>query len=79
MSHHYIHFGTIIARGSRTRGSNVAFSTQRPFGPVSGSNVACGSSILYLTREGLCDTYICRLGSIQFQKQQKTVKKVPGP
>ena len=41
MSHPYIHFGTIVARGSRTCGSNVAFGSLRPFGP--GSNVARGS------------------------------------
>ena len=45
MSHHYIHFGTIIARGSRTRGSSVASGSLRPFGPLSGSNVARGSSV----------------------------------
>ena len=55
---------------------HLAFGSLRPFGPVSGLNVARGSSVLYLTREGLCDTYICKLGSIQFQK---TVKKVSGP
>ena len=38
MSHPYIHFGTSVARGSRTRGLNVAFGSLRPFGP--GSNVA---------------------------------------
>merc|ERR1712121_293153 len=42
MSHPYIHFGTIVARGWRTRGSNVAFGYLRPFGP--GSNVARGST-----------------------------------
>ena len=47
MSHHYIHFGTIVARGS-----GVASGSLRPFGPVSGSNVAHGSSVLYLTRGG---------------------------
>merc|ERR1712208_171722 len=41
MSHIYIHFGTIVARGSRTCGSNMAFGSLRPFGP--GSNVARGS------------------------------------
>ena len=35
---------TIVARGSRTRGSNVAFGSLRPFGP--GSNVARGSRTL---------------------------------
>ena len=35
---------------SWTRGSSVAFGSLRPFGPVSGSNVARGSSVLYLTR-----------------------------
>ena len=42
--------GTIVARGSRTRGSSTAYGSLRPFGPVSGSNVARGSSVLYLTR-----------------------------
>merc|ERR1712025_491953 len=36
MSHPYIHFRTIVARGS-----NVALGSLRPFGP--GSNVARGS------------------------------------
>ena len=35
---------------SWTRGSSVASGTLRPFGPVSGSNVARGLSVLYLTR-----------------------------
>ena len=35
---------------SWTRGSSVASGSLRPFGPVSGSNVARGSSVLYLTR-----------------------------
>ena len=51
---------------SWTRGSSVASGSLRPFGPVSGSNVACGSSVLYLTREGQCHTHICKLGAIQF-------------
>ena len=34
---------------SWTRGSSVAFGSLRPFGPVSGSNVARSSSVLYLT------------------------------
>ena len=41
---HVIYFlepGLNVARGSRTRGSNVAFGSLRPFGP--GSNVARGS------------------------------------
>ena len=33
-----------------TCGSSVASGSLRPFGPVSGSNVARGSSVLYLTR-----------------------------
>merc|ERR1712016_570148 len=33
MSHPYIHFGTIVTRGSRTRGWNVAFGSLRPEGP----------------------------------------------
>ena len=37
---------------SWTRGSSVASGSLRPFGPVSGSNVARGSSVLYLTRGG---------------------------
>ena len=40
MSQNYIHFGTIITRGSRTRGPSVASGSQKPFGPVSGSHVA---------------------------------------
>ena len=39
------HFGTIVARGSRTHGSSVASGSLRPFGPVSGLNVARGSSV----------------------------------
>ena len=39
MSHLYIHFWTIVARGSRTRGSNVAFGSLRPFGPGSTVNL----------------------------------------
>merc|ERR1712112_298437 len=45
MSHLYIHFGTIVARGSRTHSSNVAFGSLRPFGP--GSNVARGSNVAF--------------------------------
>ena len=37
---------------SWTRGSSVASGSLRPFGPVSGSNVARGLSVLYLTRGG---------------------------
>ena len=48
MLHPYIHFGTIVARGSRTCGSNVAFGSLRPFGP--GSNVARGSKRTRLRR-----------------------------
>ena len=33
MSHPYIHFGTIVARGLRTHGLSVAFGSLRPFGP----------------------------------------------
>ena len=44
----YIHFGTIVARSSRTRGSNVAFGSLRPFGP--GLNVARGSKRTRLRR-----------------------------
>ena len=39
-----IHFGTIVACGSRTRCSSVASGSLRQ-GPVSGSNVARGSSV----------------------------------
>jgi len=49
MSHLYIHFGTSVARGLRTRGLNVAFGSLRPFGP--GSNVARGSSLGSLTNQ----------------------------
>ena len=37
----FLELGSNVARGSRTRGSNVAFGSLRPFGP--GSNVALGS------------------------------------
>merc|ERR1712105_485669 len=49
MSHLYIHFGTSVACGLRTRGLNVAFGSLRPFGP--GSNVARGSSVGSLTNQ----------------------------
>ena len=41
MSHPYIPFGTIVARGSGTHGSPEAFGSLRPFGPC--LNVARGS------------------------------------
>ena len=48
----------------------------RPFGPVSGSNVARGSSVLYLTR-GDNVTPIYNVNWIN--TVPKTMKKVPGP
>ena len=62
MSHPYIHFGTIVARGSRTRGSNVAFGSLRPFGP--GSNVARGLKRTRLRRFDFL--VVCKFGLRKF-------------
>ena len=62
MSHSYIHFGTIVARGSRTCGSNVAFGSLRPFGP--GSNVARGSKRTRLRRFAFL--VVCKFGLRKF-------------
>merc|ERR1719237_289359 len=65
MSHHYMIAGDNVTplydsweqyssgeccTHSWTRGLSVASGSLRPFGPVSGLNVARGSSVLYLTR-----------------------------
>ena len=60
MSHPYIHFGTSVARGSRTGGSNVAFGSLRPFG----SNVARGSSVGSLTNLEIMSHLYINFGTI---------------
>ena len=66
MSHPYIHFRTIVARGS-----NVAFGSLRPFGP--GSNVARGlkrtrlrrfAAPVYLTNQEIMSHPYIHFGTI---------------
>ena len=52
---------------SRTHSLSVASGSLRPFRPVSGSNVARGSGVLYLTRgDNVTSLYVCFIRAATF-------------